>query len=60
MSERAAAVQRAGLDLCALVAVKGVDVLALAGAARRRLARPRPTMTNRRAGIAAFATSPTG
>ena len=37
MNGRATILQRAGLDLCAAIAVKGVDLLALAGAARRRL-----------------------
>ena len=34
--------QRTGLDACASVALLGIDALALAGAARMWLARPRP------------------
>jgi hypothetical protein len=34
--------QRAGLDACASVALIGAESLALAGAARMWLARPRP------------------
>jgi hypothetical protein len=42
MSGWVAKLQRAGLDVCASVALIGAESLALAGAARMWLARPRP------------------
>jgi len=41
MSGWVARLQRAGLDVCASVALVGAESLALAGAARMWLARPR-------------------
>jgi hypothetical protein len=45
MSGWVARLQRAGLDACASVVLIGAESLALAGAARMWLARPRPQQT---------------